>query len=65
MIVDCDTCAVRGNACRECVVSVVLGGPVDLQLGIPEQRAIDVLSDAGLVPKLRLVPVHDQQRRSA
>jgi len=65
MIVDCDTCAVRGSACRECVVSVVLGGPVDLQLGICEQRAIDVLSDAGLVPRLRLVPVRDQQRRSA
>lgn len=65
MIVDCDTCAVRGNACRECVVSVVLGSPVDLQLGIPERRAIDALSDAGLVPKLRLVPVHDQDRRSA
>jgi predicted small lipoprotein YifL len=27
MVIDCDTCAVRGPACGDCVVSVLLGGP--------------------------------------
>jgi hypothetical protein len=26
-VIDCDTCAVRGAACGDCVVSVMLGGP--------------------------------------
>jgi predicted small lipoprotein YifL len=27
MVIDCDACAVRGPACSDCVVSVLLGGP--------------------------------------
>ncbi len=27
MLIDCDTCAVRGPACGDCVVTVLLGGP--------------------------------------
>jgi len=27
MIIDCDTCAVRGDACGDCVVGVLLGVP--------------------------------------
>lgn len=27
MMIDCDRCAVRGLACGDCVVSVLLGGP--------------------------------------
>ena len=27
MVIDCDACAVRGPACADCVVSVLLGGP--------------------------------------
>ena len=56
MIVDCDTCAVRGDACKDCVITVLLGAPPSVELGSPEQRAIDALADAGLVPRLRLVP---------
>ena len=56
MIVDCDTCAVRGDACQDCVISVLLGAPPSVELGSPEQRAIDVLAEAGMVPRLRLVP---------
>jgi hypothetical protein len=26
-VIDCDTCTVRGAACDDCVVSVMLGGP--------------------------------------
>lgn len=27
MLIDCDACAVRGPACGDCVVSVLLSGP--------------------------------------
>ena len=53
MIIDCDGCGVRGDACGDCVVAVLLGAPPDLQ--VDEQRALGVLADAGLVPPLRLV----------
>jgi hypothetical protein len=54
MIIDCDGCAVRGDACGDCVVAVLLGAPPEI--GADEQRALGVLADAGLVPPLRLVP---------
>lgn len=71
MIIDCDSCEVRGNACAECVIGVLLGAPAPsagaaegsdvpsgasiVQLDAPERRALDVLADQGLVPRLRLV----------
>lgn len=73
MVIDCDSCEVRGRACGECVVGVLLGvpgvppravsdpavgrpsGAPVLQLDAPEARAIAVLADQGLVPRLRLV----------
>lgn len=73
MVIDCDRCVVRGDACGECVVGVLLGvpgvprrvaddpaagepsGAPALQLDAPERRALDVLADQGLVPRLRLV----------
>lgn len=75
MIVDCDSCEVRGNACGDCVIGVLLGvpgvparrpddaapaadgppGASTVQLDAPERRALDVLADQGLVPRLRLV----------
>lgn len=71
MIIDCDGCVVRGDACGECVIGVLLGVPDPaagdgdgselppgapiVQLDAPERRAIDVLADQGLVPRLRLV----------
>ncbi|HET6213914.1 MAG TPA: hypothetical protein VFE14_13705 [Micromonosporaceae bacterium] len=57
MLVDCDNCSVRGRACAGCVVSVMLGAPPDgVELDEVEQRALRVLADAGMVPRLRLVP---------
>lgn len=53
MIVDCDTCTVRGAACGDCVVTVLLGPPATF--GEEERRALGVLADSGLVPPLRLV----------
>jgi hypothetical protein len=71
MIIDCDACAVRGPACGDCVVSVLLGGPrvrgdvsppvsgvpVPVELDCAERAALAVLAGCGLVPPLRLVPL--------
>jgi hypothetical protein len=67
MLIDCDTCAARGPACGDCVVTVLLGAPVTGQgesgvdLDGAERRAIEVLAESGLVPPLRLVPCEDAQ----
>jgi hypothetical protein len=64
--IDCDTCLVRGQACHDCVVTVLLGPPPELTLADDECRALDTLADdecraldtlaaGGLVPPLRLV----------
>jgi len=76
MVIDCERCEVRGIACGDCVIGVLLGvpgvppavpeGPEEahavrppgasaVQLDAPEQRALAVLADQGLVPRLRLV----------
>ena len=57
MVIDCDDCVVRGDACGDCVVAVLLGAPPEL--GSDEQRALGVLAEAGLVPPLRLVPTSE------
>jgi hypothetical protein len=56
VIIDCDSCEVRGLACGDCVVTVLLGvPPVGVELDAAEQAAISALADQGLVPPLRLV----------
>jgi hypothetical protein len=56
VLVDCDSCAVRGPACGECVVSVLVGAtPTGVELDEAEQEALRLLADAGMVPRLRLV----------
>ncbi len=55
VVIDCDSCAVRGLACHDCVVTVLLGPPPDLVFDEEEQRALRVLADSGLVPRLRMV----------
>ncbi|HKN97011.1 MAG TPA: hypothetical protein VJX10_07845 [Pseudonocardiaceae bacterium] len=57
VIIDCDKCAIRGVGCSDCVVSVLLTEPGTVELTDPELKAINALGDAGLVPKLRLVPI--------
>ena len=54
MIIDCDSCEVRGLACGDCVVSALLGGPPG-ELDDGEYAAIEALAGSGLVPPLRLV----------
>ncbi len=55
VVIDCDGCAVRGPACRDCVVSVLLGVPETLLQD--ERAALEVLAEVGLAPRLRLVPI--------
>ncbi|BBX73177.1 hypothetical protein H7H78_05515 [Mycobacterium shinjukuense] len=55
VVIDCDECAARGPACRDCVVSVLLGAPETLSHD--EHAALKVLAEAGLAPRLRLVPI--------
>ncbi|MGH4010764.1 MAG: hypothetical protein ACRDTH_21840 [Pseudonocardiaceae bacterium] len=56
MIVDCDRCEVRGSACQDCVITVLLGAPPGgVELDGAEQRALDTLAEAGMVPRLQLV----------
>jgi hypothetical protein len=73
MLIDCDRCEVRGRACGDCVVGVLIGvpgvpgrvtpdtpegrpsGAPTVHLDAPERRALEVLADQGLVPRLRLV----------
>ncbi|ADT98936.1 MULTISPECIES: hypothetical protein [Mycolicibacterium] len=57
--IDCDDCAVRGHGCQDCVVSVLLGVPETLHMD--ERRALEVLAEVGLAPRLRLVPIHRQR----
>lgn len=58
MLIDCDGCVMRDVACEDCVVTVLLGAPPGrVDVDEAEQRALDVLADSGLVPRLRLVPL--------
>lgn len=59
--IDCDDCAVRGPGCRDCVVSVLLGVPETLLED--ERAALEVLAEAGLAPRLRLVPIRRPDAR--
>ena len=53
--IDCETCVVRGLACGDCVVTVLMGPPPELGFDDDEARALDVLAGSGLVPPLRMV----------
>lgn len=66
MVIDCDRCEVRGLACPDCVVSVLLGGPPEdvavehphgelVRVDAVQVAALDALAAGGLVPPLRLV----------
>ena len=65
MLIDCGQCAVRGEACADCVVTFLTIGvreagpeplPPPADLDAAERDAIDVLARSGLVPPLRLEP---------
>ena len=58
MRIDCDECALQGSeACGDCVVTYICSREADdaLLIDVAEERAIRLLSGAGLVPELRHV----------
>jgi hypothetical protein len=59
VLIDCEACVMRGPGCRDCVVSVLLGLPVEqsgsLVIDDEERAALAALAESGLVPPLRLV----------
>jgi hypothetical protein len=56
IVIDCDSCSMRGLGCGDCMVTVLLGGPpYGVALDDAERRAIDALAEAGLIPPLRMV----------
>jgi hypothetical protein len=60
MIIDCDTCEVRGKECGDCVVtflSIPVRGhePAPLEMDDAQAAAVSALAGGGLVPPLRLV----------
>lgn len=57
MLIDCDSCAMRDLACDDCVVTVLLQQADRVDVDDRERRALAVLADSGLVPRLRLVPL--------
>lgn len=67
MIIDCDTCRVRGPACGDCMVTAIIGhpgqGPVEIDGA--QQLALSALAASGMVPPLRLVPVERVHGRAA
>lgn len=65
MLIDCDSCEVRGLSCGDCVVTVLLGtAPDGVRLDADEREALDVLAASGMVPPLRLV-LHDAHEHRA
>ncbi len=61
MLIDCEDCAVRGLACGDCVVTVLLGtAPEGVVLDDVETQALAALADGGLIPHLQLVPERPQ-----
>jgi hypothetical protein len=64
VLIDCDSCRARDEACGDCVVTVLLGKPGQVvEFDDCEHVAVDVLAAEGLVPPLRLVPGGSITRR--
>lgn len=64
MLIDCDTCAVRGTSCRDCVVTVLLGPPSEpVEFDAAERHALELLAEAGLLPPLRAVSATSPRER--
>ena len=56
MRIDCGTCAVRGPACADCMVTALLGPNEGfMELENDEVSALQAMTSAGLLPPLRLV----------
>ncbi|WP_239308047.1 MULTISPECIES: hypothetical protein [unclassified Frankia] len=52
MLIDCGTCAVRGDACGDCALHVLLGSDPAAGWDETELRALALLADAGLLARM-------------
>ena len=65
MLIDCDGCSVRGKACGDCVVTLLLDAPPAIhRLGEAEAAAIEVFALAGFEVSV-LDPTHEERPRSS
>jgi hypothetical protein len=58
MLIDCDSCAARGQACSGCVVGVLLSPPPlsAVDWDDAERAALAALTQGGLRPTLLVTP---------
>ena len=59
MLIDCDTCAVRGDACGDCVITVLLASP-PLESGVEA----DLEADRDGVSEVPLVSFDEDEARA-
>ncbi|MEV0394274.1 hypothetical protein [Polymorphospora rubra] len=53
MLIDCQSCTVRGAACRECVVTALFDAPREIAELTPDDRQVlEILARAGLDPQV-------------
>ncbi|GIU92883.1 MAG: hypothetical protein KatS3mg011_1789 [Acidimicrobiia bacterium] len=65
MLIDCDTCRMQNtDACADCVVGHLVDGGTS-ELADDEFRALRILAEEGMIPRLRLVPRDPPATRSA
>ena len=58
-VISCDECAMQHTAvCDDCVVTFICGREPDeaVVIDVAEARAVRLLGEVGLVPRLRQVP---------
>ena len=61
VVIDCDMCALRhSDACDDCVVSYLVDHDpaTPVVFGPQEQQAVELLADAGLIPRSKFEPSH-------
>ncbi|HKS48996.1 MAG TPA: hypothetical protein VJT49_28590 [Amycolatopsis sp.] len=63
--VDCGRCVLRGISCADCVVGALVDAPRPVEWDETEWRAVQALSDGGLVPELRMTPLRRTFRDKA
>lgn len=54
MLINCNSCTVRGDACSDCVITHLIGSRPPAAVDREEETAWGVLADSGLVPPLRM-----------
>ena len=60
-VISCDDCIMQDtDACADCVVTFICGREPDeaVVIDVAEARAVRMLGEAGLVPRLRQIPRH-------